>query len=132
MVSKDDNQRAAVLVIDMVRDFADPNGRVFNEGAGRIVPVIDRFLDAARATGAVIIWVIDSHRPGKPDWELQNVRSHCEGGTPGVELMPPLEPEEADYVITKPARRPGELTGEKPAEDRQFRLSSSRRRKSRR
>jgi nicotinamidase-related amidase len=97
----DGNQRSAVLVIDMVRDFADPNGRVFNEGAGRIVPVIDQFVELARAQGAVIIWVIDSHRPGKPDWELQHVRGHCEGGTPGVELMPPLEPEGSDYVINK-------------------------------
>ncbi len=94
-------KHAAVLVIDMVRDFADPTGRVFNEGAGRIVPVIDDFVDSARAQGAIIVWVIDSHRPGKPDWELDNVRGHCEGGTPGVELMPPLEPEQADYVINK-------------------------------
>jgi nicotinamidase-related amidase len=94
-------RRSAVLVIDMVRDFADPNGRVPHDGAGLIVPVIARFVDAARTQGALIIWVIDSHRPGKPDWELQNVRGHCEAGTPGVELMPPLEPEEADYVITK-------------------------------
>jgi len=92
----------AVLVIDMVRDFTDmQNGKTPNADAGKIVPMIDRFVDEARARGATIIWVIDSHRPGKPDWELQNVRAHCEEGTPGVELAPPLEPTAEDYVINK-------------------------------
>jgi nicotinamidase-related amidase len=93
--------RSAVLVIDVVRDFTDPNGKVPHADAAKIVPVIDHLVDEARAHGALIIWVIDSHRPGKADWELQNVRDHCTAGTPGVELAPPLEPAESDYVITK-------------------------------
>lgn len=94
--------KSAVLVIDMVRDFTDMvHGKVPNAGAGKIVPVIADFVERARQSGAVIIWVIDSHRPGKPDWELENVRAHCEGGTPGVELAPPLVPLPEDYVITK-------------------------------
>jgi nicotinamidase-related amidase len=92
----------AVLVIDMVRDFTDmQNGKVPNVDAGKIVPAIDDLVNQARASGAVIIWVIDQHRPGKPDWELQNVRAHCEAGTSGVELAPPLEPSDEDYVINK-------------------------------
>src|SRR5215212_4125123 len=93
--------RAAVLVIDMVKDFTDPAGKVSHAGAALIVPAIDRFVNAARARGALVIWVIDAHRPGKPDFELANVRDHCTIGTPGVELAPPLEPAEADYVINK-------------------------------
>ncbi len=94
--------KSAVLVIDMVRDFTDmEQGKVPNAGAGQIVPVIADFVAHARQAGAVIIWVIDSHRPGKPDWELENVRAHCEGGTLGVELAPPLAPLPEDYVITK-------------------------------
>jgi nicotinamidase-related amidase len=93
--------RPAVLVIDVVRDFTDPGGKVPHADAAAIVPVIDQFVVEARSCGALIIWVIDSHRPGKPDWELQNVRAHCEAGTPGVELAPPLAPQAQDYVITK-------------------------------
>lgn len=94
--------RPAVLVIDMVRDFTDmQNGKVPNVDAGKIVPAIDNLVNEARANGVLIIWVIDSHRPGKPDWELENVRAHCEGGTPGVELAPPLEPTDEDYIINK-------------------------------
>lgn len=94
--------RSAVLVIDMVRDFTDmERGRVPNLPASQMVPVVADFVDRARELGAVIIWVIDSHRAGKPDWELENVRGHCDEGTPGVELAPPLEPEPEDYVFTK-------------------------------
>lgn len=93
--------RAAVLVIDVVKDFTDPAGKVPHADAAKIVPVIDRFVNRARAQGALVIWVIDAHRPGKADWELANVRDHCTIGTPGVELAPPLEPADADYVINK-------------------------------
>ncbi len=91
----------AVLVIDMVKDFTDPAGKVPHQGAADIVPAVDAFVQAARGRGAIIIWVIDSHRPGKPDWELDHVRDHCTAGTPGVELAPPLEPAAPDYMITK-------------------------------
>ena len=95
-------KRVAVLVIDMVRDFTDmENGLVPNEPAARMVPTVVEFVAQARELGACIIWVIDSHRPGKPDWELENVRYHCEGGTPGVELAPGLEPQHDDYLFTK-------------------------------
>jgi nicotinamidase-related amidase len=95
-------KNSAVLVIDMVRDFTDmENGRVPNQPAADMVPTLDAFVVLARELGAQIIWVIDTHRPGKPDWELEKVRFHCEGGTLGVELAPPLQPEATDYVITK-------------------------------
>ena len=94
--------RAAVLVIDMVRDFTDlQHGLVPNEGAARIVPQVHHFVTQAREYGALVIWVIDSHRPGKRDWELEHVRAHCMNGTLGVELAPPLQPVEQDYVINK-------------------------------
>jgi nicotinamidase-related amidase len=94
--------RVAVLVIDMVRDFTDmERGKVANEPASKMVPVVHDFVEQARLRGALVIWVTDSHRPNKPDWELAHVRYHCEAGTPGAELAPPLQPREEDYVITK-------------------------------
>jgi nicotinamidase-related amidase len=94
--------KTAVLVIDMVRDFTDmERGRVPNVGAAALVPVIADFVQQARERGALVIWVIDSHRAGKPDWELLHVRGHCEEGTLGVELAEGLEPQPEDYVIKK-------------------------------
>lgn len=93
--------KQAVLVIDVVKDFTDPAGKVPHAAAADIVPRIDALVQEARARGALIVWVIDQHRAGKPDWELANVRDHCTEGTPGVELAPPLEPAAEDYVINK-------------------------------
>ena len=94
--------RFAVLVIDMIRDFTDmEHGKVPNEPASKMVPTVVDFVEQARQRDALLIWVIDSHRPGKPDWELENVRDHCQADTIGVELAPPLAPKEEDYVITK-------------------------------
>lgn len=94
--------KAAVLVIDMVRDFTDmEHGKVANAGAAALVPVVRDFVAEARARGALLIWVIDAHRPGKPDWELENVRAHCEDETIGVELAEGLIPQPQDYVFKK-------------------------------
>jgi nicotinamidase-related amidase len=93
--------KQALLIIDVVRDFTDPTGKVPHPQATEIVPRINALVHHARQQGTVIIWVIDSHRPGKPDWELEHVRAHCQAGTPGVELAPPLQPLPEDYVITK-------------------------------
>lgn len=93
--------KAAVLVIDMVKDFTDPAGKVPHPQAAQIVPQIDALVRAARKRGALIIWIIDQHRAGKPDWELDHVRDHCIEGTPGVELAPPLTPEPDDYLLNK-------------------------------
>lgn len=96
-----DLENTALLVIDVVRDFTDSDGKVSHQAAADIVPHIHALVEHARARNVVIIWVIDQHRPGKPDWELENVRPHCTAGTPGVELAPPLTPHPQDYVINK-------------------------------
>jgi|FLYN01.1.fsa_nt_gi nicotinamidase-related amidase len=94
--------RVAVLVIDMVRDFTDmERGKTPNEPASKMVPLVHDFVEQARSLGALVIWVIDAHRPNKPDFELENVRRHCEAGTLGVELAPPLQPREEDYILNK-------------------------------
>ena len=95
-------EHTAVLVIDMVRDFTDvEHGKVANPNSAALVPVVNEFVKQARQQNVPIIWVIESHRPGKPDWELLHVRDHCTAGTLGAELAEPLAPVEEDYVIYK-------------------------------
>ena len=94
--------RSAVLVIDMIREFCDARqGRIYIENAARMLPALHEFVNEARAAGAIIIWVIDQHRPDKPDFELERVRFHCVAGTPATELAPPLQALAQDYVVTK-------------------------------
>jgi biuret amidohydrolase len=64
--------RAALLIIDMQRDFVDPGG--FGEALGndvsqlrKIVPAIARVLEAARAAGMTVIHTREGHRPDLTD-----------------------------------------------------------------
>ena len=94
--------KTAVLVVDMIRDFTDlERGRVANPVSAALVPTVQAFVEAARARGALIIWFIDQHRAGKPDWELEHVRPHGEEGSVGVELDPRLHPLPEDYTVVK-------------------------------
>lgn len=94
--------KTAVLVVDMIRDFTDlERGRVANPVSAALVPTVQTFVEAARARGALIIWFIDQHRAGKPDWELEHVRPHGEEGSVGVELDPRLHPLPEDYQVVK-------------------------------
>ncbi len=94
--------KAAVLVIDMVRDFTDLEiGKVANRPASEMVPRLNAFVQQAREEGAQIIWVGDRHRAGKPDWELEHVRGHCMDDTEGIEIDPGLVQHPDDYQIFK-------------------------------
>ncbi|MBL8156926.1 MAG: cysteine hydrolase [Anaerolineae bacterium] len=94
--------KTAVLVVDMIRDFTDlERGRVANPVSAALVPTVQAFVEQARARGAIIIWFIDQHRAGKPDWELEHVRPHGEEGSVGVELDPRLHPLPEDYQVVK-------------------------------
>ncbi len=94
--------KTAVLVVDMIRDFTDlERGRVANPVSAALAPVVQVFVEQARTRGAIIIWFIDQHRAGKPDWELEHVRPHGEEGSVGVELDPRLHPLPEDYQVIK-------------------------------
>lgn len=94
--------KTALLVIDMVYDFADPNGLVYYPQNEEILPRIRKVIDKCREKNALIIFVVDSHRPGKYDSELAAVRKHCIHGTGGDEIMPCLGyNEETDFTVIK-------------------------------
>jgi len=94
--------KSAVLVIDMIRDFTDlQHGKVANPVSAALVPVIADFVAEARVRGIPIIWVVDQHRVGKPDWELEHVRPHGTAGSIGVQIDPGLQPSPDEYHVVK-------------------------------
>jgi len=94
--------KTALLVIDMVYDFAHPDGLVYYPQNEQILPRIKSLIDKSRESNALIVFVVDSHRAGKYDKELTMVRKHCIAGTGGDEIMPMLGyNEETDFKIIK-------------------------------
>ncbi|MDP3984750.1 MAG: isochorismatase family protein, partial [Acidimicrobiia bacterium] len=68
-----DPARTAVLVIDMLNDFLEPEGAMpLLEGQGLYEP-IRRLLAAARENGARVIWVCDEHPLGDSEFAKRSV-----------------------------------------------------------
>ena len=96
------NKKTALLVVDMVYDFAHPDGLVYYPQNEAILPKIKQLLDVTRKHDVLNIFVADSHREHKYDKELTMVRKHCLAGTGGDELMDSLEFDEVkEFKINK-------------------------------
>ena len=95
-------ERTAVLVIDMLNDFCLPGGAMVLPGYESLLAPQLRVMEAARETGAPVIYVVDSHRPGVPgDREFAKRTPHCIEGTWGAQVIDELAPQEGDHVVIK-------------------------------
>ena len=93
---------AALIIVDMVNDFASANGTLFCGQVVRdIIPVIRRKLKEAREAEQLIIYLCESHT--KDDKEFERFPEHCVKGTLGADIIAELTPENSDmeYIINK-------------------------------
>jgi nicotinamidase/pyrazinamidase len=85
--------KAALVVVDMQNDFADPQGSLFVKGAGDILPMVNSEIRLAREAGAFVVYTQDWHpettKHFAKDGGIWPV--HCVGGTWGAELHPALD-----------------------------------------
>src|SRR6267378_4887489 len=119
-----DPAEAALLIIDMQRDFLEPGG--FGESLGndvsllrRTIAPIGRLLDAARESGLPVIHTREGHRPdladlapakkarGKPSLAIGDCGAMGRllvRGEPGHDIIPELYPQAGEPVIDKPGK----------------------------
>ncbi len=95
----------ALLVVDVQRDFC-PGGALPIEDGDAVVPVLNRWLAAARERGIPVYASRDWHPRGHPsfldrggDWP-----PHCIQGEPGAELHPDLDLPAEAVLVTKGTR----------------------------
>ena len=115
---------AALVIIDMQRDFVEPGG--FGETLGNdvslltaIVPACQRMLAAWRAAGALVVHTRESHKPDLSDCPPAkrergdpSLRIGDDGpmgrilvsGEPGNQIIPDLAPIAGEIVIDKPGK----------------------------
>lgn len=92
----------ALLIVDMVRDFTDPEGLVYYPQNGEVLPRIAEVLAKCREKGKLVIFLQHCNRADKPDEKAAAMRPNCIEGTPGIEIDPMLTVDEKrDYVIRK-------------------------------
>ena len=94
--------KSALVIVDMVRDFTDPEGLVYYPQNKEILPYIRKVLDRCREKAVLIVFMQHCNRKGKTDKKAQAMRPNCIEGTVGVEIDPMLPVDEGkDYVIQK-------------------------------
>lgn len=95
-------KQAALIIVDMVRDFTDPQGLVYYPQTGEILPHIRKVLDKCRDKKLLVVFMQHQNRRGKPDKKAAAMRPNCIEGTFGVEIDPRLPVDvKHDYVIPK-------------------------------
>ena len=93
-----------LLVIDMLKDFIDEDGKLFCGPSSRaIIPNVKARVDAYRKANKPIMWLCDSH--DKNDKEFERFPEHAVEGTEGAEIISELDPDPEvygeEYVINK-------------------------------
>jgi nicotinamidase-related amidase len=119
-----DRDHAALIIIDMQRDFVEPGG--FGETLGNkvallqaIIPATARLLAAFRAAGLPVVHTRECHRPdlsdcppakrerGKPSLRIGDpgpMGRILISGEPGADIIPELYPVDGEIVLDKPGK----------------------------
>lgn len=97
--------RHAIVVIDMLNDFANPKGALYCEGAGRITKNLQELFKWVRARNAEgkddiqLIHIQEAHRKNDADFRVRPV--HAVDGTWGSDFIQELYPQGEEYRIKK-------------------------------
>jgi nicotinamidase/pyrazinamidase len=85
--------KAALIVVDVQNDFADPKGSLYVREGEAVVPVVNEQVRAARIAGALIVYTQDWHPPSTQHFQKDGGiwPVHCVKETWGAELHPDLE-----------------------------------------
>jgi len=94
--------KAALIVVDMQNDFADPKGSLFVQGAADVLPMVNSEARLASEAGAFVVYTQDWHPESTAHFAKDGGiwPVHCVGGTWGAEFHP-------DLSVVGPAVRKG-------------------------
>lgn len=96
--------KSVLLVIDLVNDFTQPEGKCYYETTGRMMPTVINFINECRKRGVLIIYVQQVSSVNRPlNKELTSRQKlNCVEGS-GGELLDSRLPvdESVDYILKK-------------------------------
>lgn len=86
------DSRAALVVVDVQNDFADPAGSLSVRGGEAIIGAVNREVATAEDAGAVVAYTQDWHPESTPHFAKDGGiwPVHCVAGSWGAELHPSL------------------------------------------
>jgi ureidoacrylate peracid hydrolase len=96
-----ESKGTALLIIDMLNEFLKDGGKMPFDRGRKIIPNVKRLLERCRKAKIPVIYLNDTHRADKYDWEFEKRIPHCIENTWGAEVIEELAPQKGDYVIQK-------------------------------
>jgi len=97
--------RHAILVIDMLNDFANPKGALYCQGSARIIENLQKLLKWVRdrknegKDDVQIVYIQEAHRQNDADFRVRPI--HAIKGSWGSEIIDELAPEKDEYIVQK-------------------------------
>ena len=79
-------RRIVFWEVDAQADFMLPRGKLYVPGAEKIIPNVQRLVNAAAQAGVFLVSSGDAHSENDP--EFQRFPPHCLRGTPGAKIIP--------------------------------------------
>jgi len=94
--------KSALVVVDVQRDFCE-GGALAAANTLSLLPPLQRFIAEAKRQGALVVFTQDWHPANHSSFKVNGGPwpVHCVAGTPGAELMLPVNAGAEDVVIHK-------------------------------
>lgn len=91
----------AVVIIDMLNDFINPEGALCCPNGEKIVPAIQELIEFSHENDIQVIFVQEAHRKNDADFRVRPI--HAIKGTWGSDFIPSLTPQldKGDYIVQK-------------------------------
>jgi nicotinamidase/pyrazinamidase len=95
-------EKAALIVVDVQRDFCEGGALACSDTLSLLAP-LQKCIDEARRAGALVVFTQDWHPPTHSSFQANGGPwpVHCVANQPGAGLMPPLAAAPQDLVIHK-------------------------------
>jgi nicotinamidase/pyrazinamidase len=102
---KKQKKRRALLVVDMLKGFLEPEGSLYcGDSAREIIPYVRRRIREYERRGDPVVFTCDRHAPDDPEFEQWE--PHCIEGTWGAEIVDALPVPDESLVVAKTTINP--------------------------
>lgn len=97
------HEKSALIVVDLQRDFAAPDGALAVDGGEQVVAAANTHIAAATLAGATVVYTRDWHPESTPHFEKDGGvwPVHCVQGTVGAEYHPDLRVVDDAFEVLK-------------------------------
>ncbi len=94
-----DPEKTALIIVDMLNDFVEPEGALVVPAAASLVRPQAKVLRAAREAGMLVLFLADNHMPDDPEFKIWP--RHAVAGTWGAAVVDGLAPSGNEKVVPK-------------------------------